>query len=171
MIKYWINNQIKRSIILRQWITSGRGIYEKLHINTSMHIQMVQCNAWLHFRQLITSGGEICETFISTLQCTCKWCNAMHDFTSTHKTQGRKWGLQPHCYISMCVAVPVLTALIRLWFLHMHIQYESAKAMIAMHELHIPPEFIAPRAMPKINKHIIQQNKAKFWSYLASVSF
>jgi len=47
----------------------------------------------------------------------------------------------------------------------------ECKCMIAMHELHIPPEFIAPRAMPQVNKCIIQQNKAKFWSYLPSVSF
>ena len=33
--------------------------------------------------------------------------------------------------------------------------------MIAMHELHIPPNFITPRAMPQVNKHIVQQ-KAKF---------
>jgi len=34
--------------------------------------------------------------------------------------------------------------------------------MIAMNELQIPLEFIAPRAMPQVNKHIIPQNKAKF---------
>jgi len=50
-------------------------------------------------------------------------------------------------------------------------QYFNAHTNGAMHELHIPPEFIAPRAMPQINKRIIQQNKAKFGSYLASVSF
>ena len=47
----------------------------------------------------------------------------------------------------------------------------ECKCMIAMNELHIPREFIAPRAMPQVNKHIIPQNKAKFWSYLARVSF
>ena len=32
-------------------------------------------------RQQITSGREIYENFISILQCICKWCNAMLDFT------------------------------------------------------------------------------------------
>ena len=46
-----------------------------------MHMQKVQSNAWLHFRQRITMCREIYENFISILQCTCKWCNTMHDFT------------------------------------------------------------------------------------------
>ena len=31
--------------------------------------------------------------------------------------------------------------------------------MIAMHELHIPPKFITPRAMPQVDKYINPQIK------------
>ena len=74
--------------------------------------QAIQIIVWLNIRLIIwlkkvslrgnvTSGREVYENFISILQCTCKWCNAMHDFTSTHKSQGRKWGLQ-HIALSQC---------------------------------------------------------------------
>jgi hypothetical protein len=46
----------------------------------------------------------------------------------------RERGLQPKCS-SMCVAVPVLTAPIRLRFLQMHINGESANANVAMYSL------------------------------------
>ena len=100
------------------------------------------------------------------LQCTCLWCNAMDDFTSTHKSQERKWGLQPHCYISMCVVVPVLTTPIQLRFLHMHLQYESAKVWLqCMKFIHLQ-KFTTPRAMPQVDKHTnppIKQDSDLIW--------
>ena len=129
-------------------------------------MQKVQCNAWIHLWQRITLGREIYENFISILQCTCKWCNAMHDFTSTHKSQGRKRGLQPHCFISMCVVVPVLTAPNLTMVSSYAYSIWECNSMIAMHELHIPPKFITPRAMPQVDKHInpqIKQNLDLIW--------
>ena len=112
---------------------------------------------------------KLCNT-LWMLQCTCLWCNAMDDFTSTHKSQERKWGLQSHCYISTCVAVPVLTAPIWLWFLHMHIQYKSANVWLQCMNFYTSKiyNFKSNATSGKTYKFT---NKAKFRSYLASVSF
>ena len=43
--------------------------------------------------------------------------------------------------------------------------------MLAMHVLHIPPNFITPRAMPQVDKHInpkIKQNSDFIWLVWAS---
>ena len=48
----------------------------------------------------------------------------------------------------------------------MHMQYESTKSVIAMHQLHIPPKFITPRAMPQVDKHMnpqIKKNSGLIW--------
>ena len=150
-----------------------------------MHMQMVQCNAWLHFRQRTTSAREIFENFISILQCTCKWCNAMHDFTSLYMqmVQCNAWlhfypqiprkgvrGATTLLYLNVCCCTgtyctnpaTVSSYAYSIW---------ECKCMIAMHELHIPPMFLTPSAKPQVDKHInpqIKQNSDFIWLVWAS---
>ena len=109
-----------------------------LQKDASMHMQMVQCNAWLHFYPQIPRKEVRAATTLLYLN--------VHCCTGTYRTN-------PATISSYAYSI---------W---------ECKCMIAMHELHIPPNFITSRVMPQVEKIYKFTNKAKFRSYLASVSF
>jgi hypothetical protein len=61
-----------------------------------------------------------------------------HDFISTHTSPRKGVRAATTLLISTCVAVPVLTPPIWLWFLQMHIDGKSANANVVMFIHHIP---------------------------------
>ena len=132
MIKYWISNSYKRA---SYWdnVTSGRD----LHNDTSMDMQIVKCfmNASMHMLMVQCNG----------------W---LHFYPQIPRKEVRAATTLLYLNVRCCTGtyhtnpVTVSSYACSIW---------ECKSMIAMHELHIPPKFITPRAIAQVDKYINPQ--------------